>query len=141
VCEFGHNYIRFINDGAQIVGTAKNITGITNADPAVVTSVAHGYSDNDDVFIESVGGMTELNGRTFRVDVLTTDTFSLLDLDGTNIDSTGYGTYTSGGTAKKIYEISNTVIADLPFNAEEITDVILTHLHFDCLVSYLLLLA
>jgi hypothetical protein len=106
VCEFGDDFIRFINSGAQIVEAAKNITAITNATPPVVTSTAHGFTDDQHVFIESVGGMTELNGRTFRVDTLTADTFELLDLDGTDINATGYGTYTSGGTAKRLYRIT-----------------------------------
>ncbi|MBN8749525.1 MAG: phage tail protein [Variovorax sp.] len=74
--------------------TAKDITAISKANPAVVTSAAHGLADGAVVEITGVAGMTELNGRRFVVESLTTDTFALV-----GVDSTGYGTYTSGGDA------------------------------------------
>lgn len=77
--------------------TAKTITGATAANPVVITATSHGYSDGDRVRIASVGGMTELNNREFSIDVLTANTFSLLDENGTS-----HTTYTSGGTATKI---------------------------------------
>lgn len=72
---------------------AKTITGATSANPIVITAASHGYSDGDRVTIDDVGGMTEINGRDFVIDVLTSNTFSLLDENGTS-----YTTYTSGGT-------------------------------------------
>lgn len=77
--------------------SAKTITGATQADPVVITAASHGYSDGDRVRIADVGGMTAVNGREFTIDVLTSNTFSLLDEDGSS-----YGAYTSGGTATKI---------------------------------------
>jgi hypothetical protein len=71
---------------------SQAITAITKADPAVVTSTAHGLSDGDVVRIFGVGGMVEVNNTSFIVDVINSSTFSLVDTD-----STGYGTYTSGG--------------------------------------------
>jgi hypothetical protein len=68
------------------------ITAITAADPPVVTSTTHGYADGDIVTITGVVGMTELNGKTFIINVLTANTFELFDTD-----ATGYGTYVSGG--------------------------------------------
>jgi hypothetical protein len=51
--------------------------------------------------------MTELNGRWVRVVATTTNTFQALDqVDGSNINSTSYGTYVSGGTAARVYEIA-----------------------------------
>jgi hypothetical protein len=73
------------------------ITNITQANPAVVTTAAaHGFSTGNIVDIAGVVGMTEVNGNTYRITVLTTTTF---ELDGVN--STGYGAYTSGGTATR----------------------------------------
>lgn len=72
------------------------ITGITNASPAVVTSVAHGLVDNDIVKIAAVVGLTDLNGKNYVVNMLTADTFQLLGTDTTNADA-----YTSGGTFAK----------------------------------------
>ena len=67
ILEFGNLYIRFFKDNGQITETAKDITAITKANPAVVTSSSHGYSNGDHVWISSVVGMTELNGRRFTV--------------------------------------------------------------------------
>lgn len=75
-------------------GTPKAITAITNANPAVVTSAAHGLADGDVVKLAGVGGMTEVNGGIFAVNVLTADTYELVHLD-----SMDYGVYTTGGTA------------------------------------------
>ena len=101
IMEFGNQYIRFYKDNGQITETAKDITAITKANPAVVTSSSHGYSDGDHVWIASVVGMTEVNGRRFTVANKTTNTFEL-----SGVNSTDYTTYSSGGTASKVYEIS-----------------------------------
>lgn len=74
---------------------AKTITAITKANPAVVSSAAHGYS-NGDVVVLAIEGMTELDGLVVRVANIAAGTF---ELEG--IDSTNFGTFTSG-TAKKI---------------------------------------
>lgn len=77
-------------------GTGKAshaITGITKANPAVVTAAAHGFGDGDVVFITGVVGMTQVNNLYFTVDVVDSSHFELR-----GIDSTAYGTYTSGGT-------------------------------------------
>lgn len=78
------------------------ITGITKADPAVVTSTAHGLSNGDRVKLIDVGGMTEVENRSFLVANKTANTFEITDLQGNNIDSSAYTTYTSGGEAHKL---------------------------------------
>lgn len=103
---FGDMYVRFMQNGGYITEAAKNITGATQANPCVITSNAHGFSNGDEVAISGVGGMTQLNGRNFLVAGVTANTFQLQDLDGNNIDSTGYGAYTSGGTASRIYTVA-----------------------------------
>lgn len=81
------------------------ITGATQANPCVVTDVAHGLVDGQRIRIDAVAGMTELNfvaTNYYYVNVLTADTFSLhSDASlAVNINSTGYGAYSSGGTWK-----------------------------------------
>ena len=100
--EFGDQYIRFYKDNGQITNASQNITGITKANPAVVTVTSHGYTNGTDVWINNVGGMTEVNGRRYTVANATTHTFEL-----SGVDSTNYTTYTSGGTAASVYEISS----------------------------------
>lgn len=75
------------------------ITGITKASPAVVTAASHGFANGEVITIAGVGGMTQVNGVTYRVASVTTNTFALITQAGANVDSTTYGTYTSGGTA------------------------------------------
>jgi len=113
ILEFGNNYIRFFKDQGQITEADKTITGITKANPAVVTtSTSHGYSNGDDIWINSVGGMTEVNGRRFTIGNVTSTTFEL-----TGVDSTNYTTYTSGGTAAKVYEIAT------PYTSAQVFDL------------------
>lgn len=71
------------------------ITGITQANPAVVTvSAPHGLVTGDEVRITGVVGMTEVNDRNFVITVVDADEFSL---DGE--DSTGHTAYSSAGNA------------------------------------------
>jgi len=114
ILEFGNNYIRFFKDNGQITETAKTITAITKANPAVVTSNSHGYSNGDHVWIAGIVGMTRLNGRRFTVASSSTNTFAL-----TGENSSNYDTYSSGGTASKVYELTTTyteaMLYDLQF--------------------------
>ena len=102
ILEFGNLYMRVYKDGGQVLtGSAKAITAATKADPVVVTSNSHGFSNGDDVYISGVVGMTELNGRFLRAASVTTNTFALTDYAGANINSTAYTTYGSAGTAEE----------------------------------------
>ena len=87
-------YLVFANIGR---GTA--ITAATQANPVVITSTAHGLTDADYIFIDSVAGMTELNGNRYYADVLTANTFGLYSNEALSaaINGTGYTAYTSGG--------------------------------------------
>jgi hypothetical protein len=108
--EAGDSYFRFYRDNAIITEATQDITGITKADPAVVTySGADNYTNGKEVYISGVSGMTEVNGKFFVIANVNTgnNTFELKDIDGNDIDSTNYTTYTSGGTVAQIYEISS----------------------------------
>lgn len=81
----------------------KTVTGATQANPAQITVAAHGYTTGDSVRLKNLGGMTELNGKTFTITVTGTNTFTL-----NGVDSTAYAAYTSGGTAERGHvEVSN----------------------------------
>lgn len=77
--------------------TQGAITGITQANPAVVTSANHGLSTGDHIYIADVGGMTQVNGNTYTVTYVGVNTFSI------GVDSSGYGVYTSGGEWTDLY--------------------------------------
>lgn len=108
VLEFGHLYIRFHTQGGTLLEANKNITNVSQANPGVVTSLAHGYANGDWVYISGVGGMTRLNGRYFKVANVTTNTFTLLDTTTSdNINTTTFAAYTSGGTTARVYQIAS----------------------------------
>jgi len=107
ILEFGEQIMRVYRNGEQVLsGTTKTISAATKASPGVITATSHGYSNGDEVFIDSVGGMTELNSRNYRVANVTTHTFTLTDLFGVAINTTAFTTYTSGGSVNEILEIA-----------------------------------
>jgi len=112
--EFGQGYVRFFNNGAPVLEAGKTITAITQANPGVITSTAHGYSNGDWIVISGVVGMVLLNGNTFIVAGVTTNTYTLTDLFGNVINTTSYGTYVSGGTTQRVYIITS------PYQASEV---------------------
>ena len=83
---------------SQTFAGAKTITALTNANPAVATSVAHGYTTNDEILLTS--GWEDATDSVWRVTVLTADTFSIQGLDSSNTSFYPVGTGT--GTAQKI---------------------------------------
>jgi hypothetical protein len=108
ILEFGPSYIRFHLNGGTLVEAGTNISGITQANPGVATSAAHGYSNGQVLFLSGIGGMTQLNGRFVKVTGVTANTYQIQDLGGANINTTGYGVYTAGGTAARVYEVTTT---------------------------------
>lgn len=113
--EFGNLYMRVIRSGAYVLNnTTKNITAITQATQAVITSNAHGYANGDEIYIQDIAGMTELNGQNFIVSDQTTNTFKIKYLDGDYVNSTAFGAYVSDGLIQEIYEITTPyTLADL----------------------------
>jgi len=98
-----------ISVAEDITGFGSAITGLTQANPGVVTAVAHGFNDGDVITIVNVSGMTEVNGLTFTVANKTDDTFEL-----SGVNTTGFTAYTSGGYAFKKYT-SGGQISELKF--------------------------
>ena len=119
ILEFGDDYIRFYKDSGAILEANKTITAITKANPGVVTATAHGFSNGDTVVISGVVGMTQVNGKRFKVASVATDTFALQDIDGNNVNTTSYTTYVSGGVANRVYTLATTYetadLAELKF--------------------------
>lgn len=70
---------------------AKTITGITKANPGVVTSTAHGFSNGDVIVFRISTGMTELNYMPCTVANQTANTFEL-----SGVDTTAFTTFTAG---------------------------------------------
>jgi Ubiquitin-activating enzyme E1 FCCH domain len=80
------------DNGNGTLSQTGNITGATNANPGVITSTAHGLTTGDQITISGVQGMTQLNGNTYTVTVVTVNTFSI------GVNTTAFGVYTGGGS-------------------------------------------
>lgn len=92
----GSSY-RLVADALPTAGSAKNITAISKANPARITSSSHGLATGAVVRIASVAGMTQINSAVGVVSYVDANNFDL-----TGVDSSSYSTYTSGGTATQI---------------------------------------
>jgi GNAT superfamily N-acetyltransferase len=90
---------------SALSSSTLTITGITQADPAVITlSAAHTLEYGDEIYIDSVVGMTQLNGRRFLVlDAPSSTTIEIMSTSRAPIDSTGYGAYVSGGSVRTAF--------------------------------------
>ena len=112
--EFGNLYMRIHTEGATVLEATKTISGATQANPCVITATSHGYLDGEEVYIAAVVGMTELNGRYYKVASKTTNTFEITDLQDNDINSTAYTAYGSAGTAARVFTlVTPYVTADL----------------------------
>jgi len=79
--------------GAAWLAAAKSITGVSKANPAVVTVTSHGLSTGDKVYISGVSGnMSSLNNKTYTITKVNADSFSLQ-----NTNTSTFGNYSNGG--------------------------------------------
>ena len=106
ILEFGNLYVRMYSDGGAVLETAKNITAATSANPVVITSNTHGFTNGQEVYITGVVGMTEINGKYFKVADKTTNTFELQNIDGVDINGSAYTSYSSAGTASVVHTVT-----------------------------------
>jgi Lambda phage tail tube protein, TTP len=65
------------------LGTPKTVTGVSQANPGVVTALANGFADADVVKLTDIGGMTPLSANLYVVDNADTDDFELAGTDTT----------------------------------------------------------
>lgn len=92
-------------------------TGIGSlAEFNLTSAAASPFNTGDWVFIDGVEGMTQLNGRTFLIGNVSGFQFSLYDVFGNPINTTGDPAYAGGGTASRIYTLVTPYLtADLPY--------------------------
>ncbi len=107
ILEFGNYYMRVIMNGGYVLEPTVAITGITQANPGVITAAGHGYNNGDQVFIAGTGTQLDSTpGRQCLVEGSTTNTFTLTDLDGNVIDTVNFTAYGgSGGTVARVYTL------------------------------------
>ncbi len=113
VLELGEGYMRVMKDSGAVLESSVSVTGITAANPVVVTAT-NTYSNGDEVYLTGTA-QAEVNGRFFTVGGATGTNFTLVGEDGTG-RSTG-----SGGTAARTYEITDGVSSNsLPWLEAEL---------------------
>jgi hypothetical protein len=99
-------------------GVVETITGITVADPAVVTSAGHTRTNGETIRIVNVQGFQKdtgnldsennailesgVNGKLFKVANKATNTYELTDVDGADLDASEFTAYGSGGETREV---------------------------------------
>ena len=131
--EIGDLYARFYSSHGLLTGTALPITGITNANPAVFTVTGSAPANGTRLIVSGIVGMTQFNNVEVEVASSSGSTFAAKDAFGSNINSTAFGTYTSGGTASPIVELTmpyaDTDVGDLTW-CQSANELYLFHPNF-----------
>ena len=81
--------IKFIPD------LTRAINSITKANPGVVTSSGHGFTNSIYIYLRGVAGMTQVQSLVFTIAGVTNSTFNL------GVDTSAYSTYTGSGFADR----------------------------------------
>jgi len=84
-------------------GDGVTVINVTQADPAVVTTSGHTFTDGIQVRFTDIEGMTDLNDGVYTVSTVSGASFELRDrTDAVDISSVGFTTYTSGGSIEQV---------------------------------------
>lgn len=94
----------------DVQGYVAAVTKAANG--SVTTTYPHGLTTGDMVVFSNVGGMTQLNGNTYTITVTSSTTFTI----ATN--TSGYTTYTSGGSWISNRTLFNAATPNLEPNAQ-----------------------
>ena len=104
------------------IAGAKTISAISKANPGVITSSTHGYSDGDYVYL-SINGMYQLNNRVFKVASSAANSFAIAD------DTTSYDTFTSGSAYKLTLGTSITTATSISASGGDFDFIDTTTIH------------
>jgi hypothetical protein len=106
VLELSNQKIRFHTQGATLLESGNPLDSMTSANPGVFTIAAHGYTNGQWVF-SAGNSLWFLAGRFLIIQNATANTFTLTDLFGTPIDSTGQVALPFMGISfARVYEIA-----------------------------------
>lgn len=83
-------------EAGQVSTSTTAITGITIANPCVISVASHPFAVGDAVWIDSTVGTTELNKSFATVQAVTATTITL------NLSSVGFTAWSSGGTLSRV---------------------------------------
>lgn len=97
-------------DPTQAATSTKEITNVTNANPAVFTSAAHGAANGDIILTGGILGNFSTN-QLGRAASVTANTFQMVTLEGAGIAVAGSSAYLSGGWMVNLTQA--TFVADI----------------------------
>jgi hypothetical protein len=107
----------------SVLAAADTVTGITQANPGVVSSTAHGIA-NGAYVLANIEGMKEINGRVFRVANTAANAF---DLEGEN--TTTYDAFSSGNVQEITFGTSFGTVRGLTTNGGDFPFIDTTTIH------------
>lgn len=107
------------------LATALTITGITKANPGVVTYTGTDPANGDYILL-TVQGMSQLDGRIFRVANENTGA-NTLELEGEN--TTSYDTFTSGTAEVITFGTTLSTLVDLSASGGDFDFIDITTIH------------
>lgn len=84
---------------SQTFAAAKTVSAVTNANPAVATSTAHGLVTGDEVIFTS--GWEDATDTVFKIEVVDANSFKILGLDSSNTSF-----FAAGGGVGTVQKIS-----------------------------------
>lgn len=94
-----------------VADISKTISAVTKANPGkVTTSTNHGFSNGQQIYHSGVGGMIQLNGNVYTITVTAVNQYTI------GVDTTGYTTFTAGGTAAKFPQTSEALLWEGEFD-------------------------
>jgi len=91
----------------------KNVSGV-NTGTGVVTVTGGAPTDGVEILFADVGGTTQLNGNVYITSDASGNTFKIKNRLGNYVNMTGFGSYTSGGTATVVataIDVSNNLVS------------------------------
>lgn len=91
------------------LSSVENAFSITNADPAVVSSTAHGLAVGGFVYFKALGEMTEILNHMYEITAVSANTFTLGDLD-----ASGYTAESDDGDEE--YQSTDVYVVDPSLN-------------------------
>ena len=116
----------------------ENITDATRSNPVILTfGAGHGYANGQLVqAITGVGGMTELNGNDYYAANVTATTLELYNDAGltSSVDGTGFGAYTSGGSATRI--LNGTTMTQCDFGVADSPEADIANIQTNLVVNH-----
>ena len=98
-----------MTDISRLVSSSLTVVGITNTVNAIVTtSLNHGFSNGQIVYLANVQGMTTINGMPLTVTVINQTSFY------TGVNTLGMGGYVTGGTLTPNFRNNLVPVIDYP---------------------------